>query len=144
MKRYLFFVFLALLLLAFAIYLGGNIMVFVDIPSILLLLLPLVLLFTQYKFTEIISFFKLPFSDKCDGIVLNKGIYFYNFVGSLMIFSVIIILIIQIVVILTNLSSLSEIGPHLAVFFLYSMYNAIIYLIIILPLRQMLIRKSKS
>jgi flagellar motor component MotA len=97
---------------------------FLDIPSILIvLILPLLLLLVNFKVSDIVQYHQLAFSEKKNDIIeIKKALIMFRSLGNYFMLIGGLGFLIGIVQVLAHISTPAEIGPPLAIALLTFLY----------------------
>ncbi len=142
-KTYFISLILYTAILILAMFIVGCIACFFDIPSLLMVLLPtLLMLLTCYRLSEMGQYFSIAFSDKkADPVELEKGIGFFKAMQKYLFIASGVGVMMGLIAMLATLDDPEYIGKGLALALLTMLYSLYFTIIIAVPLRSALEKK---
>ncbi len=126
-----------------ALLAGSGVGSFLDIPSLLVVLVPALLMsLASYGLSEMGSYFALAFKKEgAAPVALEKGIHFFDTLQTYFKISAAIAFSMGLILILATLDDLSKIGPYLAVAVISVLYACVLALLLTVPFRTALEKK---
>lgn len=113
---------------------GGQFAVFVDLPSLLIVLLfPLLYQAAMFGTGSFKSAFTAPFRDESRASELNFSLSFFSAFGKAIWLFALIASVMSIIAVLTDITDLTRIGIYAAITLLCLLYAAMINLMLIRP-----------
>ncbi len=142
-KTYFINLILYTAILILAMFIVGCTACFFDIPSLLMVLLPtLLMLLTCYKLSEMGKYFSIAFSDKkADTAVIEKGIGFFKTMQKYLFIASGVGVMIGLIAMLATLDDPEYIGKGIALALLTMLYSLYFTMIIAIPFRSALEKK---
>lgn len=142
-KTYFINLILYTAILVLTMFIVGCIACFFDIPSLLMVLLPTILmLLTCYRLSEMGQYFSIAFSDKkADTEEIKKGIVFFKTMQKYLLIASGIGVMMGLIAMLATLEDPEYIGKGLALALLTLLYSLYFNMIIAIPFRSSLEKK---
>lgn len=143
-KSYYLAVLLTMAVLVWATVLAGaGVSSFLDIPSLIMVLLPALLMsLATYGPAEMGSYFAAAYKNEgADTVTLEKGILFFRTLQSYFKISAVIAFIMGLILTLSTLEDVSQLGSYIAVSVISVLYAFVLALLVTQPFRIALEKK---
>jgi len=128
-----------------SLFSGNNILMYVDIPSLLIVgIIPFLFVSILFGFKEMVLFFSVSFKKEIEKEKLTEALDFFKIHGKTTWIAGIIAVIIGIIGILVNLEDKAAIGPNVALILISILYSGIINVIIVTPFIIFIKRKMRE
>ena len=146
MIRYLLSLIMFLIgIISAILYSGGTIMSYIDIPSIIFIVIfPFIFVSIIFGFKEMSLAFSVSFKKDVENDKLKKALNIFKTYGKTTWITGFIAVLIGLVAILENVDDKMKLGPNLALALVSLLYCGIINVIIIIPFTILIKKKLKD
>ncbi len=145
MKALLYFLGVVLfvgLILLMVVFAGVSIQVFISAPSLMIIVLPaFFMLVPVYKISGFARNITVAFNGKCSDSELKQALQFTRHLSMCLHFSAAIGVLLGLIAMLAMIDDKSSIGYGLSVTLISTLYNFILQIVLVLPIRASIKKK---